>query len=187
MRSAAVIGSTANARERAPGRSPPSVSRLDSFIRRMTAQRLILEDMAARVAGVPGPVIDLGLGAGRTYDHLTVLFPDREVFAFDTFVQAAVGAMPDEDHLVLGDIRETLPMALPRIGAPAALVHNDLGSADAVGNAAVAAWLAPAIGRIAAPGAVVVTSFELPLPGAVTLPLPDGVRPGRYHAYRLPV
>jgi hypothetical protein len=163
------------------------VSRLDSFIRRMTAQRLILEDVARRLADVPGPVLDLGLGAGRTYDHLVGLFPDRDVFAFDTHVQAAVGAMPDGDHLVLGDIRETLPVALPRIGSPAALVHNDLGSADAVGNAAVAAWLAPAILSVAAPRAVVVTSFELPLPRAIRLPLPEGVRPGRYHAYRLPV
>jgi hypothetical protein len=163
------------------------VSRLDSFIRRMTAQRLVLEDAARRIADVPGPVVDLGLGAGRTYDHLRVLFPGREVFAFDTHIQSALGVMPDARHLVLGDIRDTLAVALPRLGARAALVHNDLGSADAVGNAAIAAWLAPAILSVAAPGAVVVTSFALPLPGASPLPLPEGVRPGRYHAFRLPV
>jgi hypothetical protein len=162
------------------------VSRLDSFIRRMTAQRLMLEDAASRIVDVPGPVLDLGLGAGRTYDHLHALFPDREVFAFDAYVQAALGVLPDAHHLVLGDIRETLPVCLPRIGAPAALVHNDLGSADPVGNAAIAGWLAPAIEAVAAPGAVVVTSFALPLAGAEVLPLPEGVSPGRYHAFRLP-
>jgi len=163
------------------------MSRLDSFIRRMTAQRLILEASASWIEDVSGPIIDLGLGAGRTYDHLRILFPDREVFAFDTHVQSALSVMPDARHLVLGDIRETLPHALPRLGARAALVHNDLGSADAVGNAAVGAWLAPAIERIATPGAVVATSFVLPLAGASPLPLPGGVRPGRYHAFRMPV
>ena len=163
------------------------MSRLDSFIRRMVAQRLILDNAAERLVGVEGPILDLGLGAGRTYDHLRVLFPERAIFAFDAHIQAALGVLPDADHLILGDIRETLPFALPRIGAPAALVHNDLGSADAVGNAAVGAWLGPAIMHVAAPGAIVVTSFPLPLPGATALTLPDAVQPGRYHAYSLPV
>jgi len=163
------------------------VSRLDSFIRRMTAQRILLEEAARLVADVPGPVIDLGLGAGRTFDHLMVLLPDRDVFVFDTFVDSAVGVLPDAHHIVLGDIRDTLPFSLPRIGARAALVHNDLGSRDDVGNAAVAAWLGPAIAAVAAPGAVVVTSFPLPLPGATLMPLPAGIRPGRYHAYRFAV
>jgi trans-aconitate methyltransferase len=153
----------------------------------MSAQRAILDDAAMRLKGTPGPVLDLGLGAGRTFDHLRTLFPDREVFAFDAFVQAAVGVLPDAHHLVLGEIRETLPAALPRIGARAALVHNDLGSADAVGNAAIAAWLAPAILAVARPDAVVVTSFPLPFQSAVSLPLPSGVRPGRYHMVRLAV
>jgi hypothetical protein len=163
------------------------MSRLDSFIRRMTAQRLVLDRAATLLAGTPGPIVDLGLGAGRTYDHLRALFPDREVFAFDSHVQAAVGVLPDAHHLVLGEIRETLPAALPRIGSRAALVHNDLGSADAVGNTAVAAWLAPAIMRIARADAIVVTSFSLPFPRSEPLPLPEGVRPGRYHLVRLAV
>jgi hypothetical protein len=163
------------------------LSRLDSFIRRMRAQRDLLEEVPALIAHVPGPVLDLGLGAGRTFDHLRVLFPGRDVFVFDTVVQSAVGVLPDARHLILGDIRETLPLCLARIGEPAALVHNDLGSADATGNAAVASWLGPAVSAVTAPGAVVVTSFELPLGSAELLPLPAGVQPGRYHLYRMPV
>lgn len=163
------------------------MSRLDSFIRRMDAQRVLLEDAARRIADVPGPVLDLGLGAGRTFDHMRVLFPDREVFAFDTHVAGAVGVLKDARHLVLGDIRETLPACLPRIGSPAALVHNDLGSRDPIGNVAVADWLAPAIAEVTAQGAVVVTSFPLPLADATLLPLPAGIRRGRYYAYQLAV
>ncbi len=153
----------------------------------MSAQRLVLEDAARRLGDTPGPVVDLGLGAGRTFDHLCALFPDREVFAFDQHLQSALEVLPDARRMVVGDIRETLPACADRIGAPAALVHNDLGSADATGNAALAAWLGPAILKITAPGAIVVTSFALPLGEVDVLPLPEGVRPGRYHAFRLRV
>ncbi|MBJ3777410.1 class I SAM-dependent methyltransferase [Acuticoccus mangrovi] len=163
------------------------MSRLDSFIRRMSAQRLLLDAAAERLVGIDGPIIDLGIGAGRTYDHLVALFPDREVFAFDNFVQAAVGVLPDAHHMVIGEIRDTLPASLPRLGRRAALIHNDLGSADAVGNAAIGGWLAPAILAVARPDAIIVTSFVLPFDKAVSLPLPDGVAPGRYHLFQLTV
>lgn len=162
-----------------------AVSRLDSFIRRMCAQRLLLEAAAERIAARPGPVLDLGLGAGRTYDHLCALVPEREVFAFDLYLQAALGVLPPAQRLILGEIRETLPACLPRIGERAALVHNDLGSADPVGNAAIAHWLAPAIEAVARPDAVVVTSFALPFRRATSLPLPSGVAPDRYHMFQL--
>lgn len=163
------------------------MSRLESFIRRMTAQRAMLDAAAELVRDLDGPVVDLGLGAGRTYDHLAALFPDRAVFAFDTLTQSALGVLPPADRLVMGDIRDTLPFALARLGAPAALVHNDLGSADAVGNEAIAHWLAPAVEAIARPDAIVVTSFPLPFRRSVQLPRPDGVAAGRYHLVRLGV
>jgi hypothetical protein len=160
------------------------MSRLDSFLRRMTAQKLLLERAAELIADVPGPVVELGLGAGRTYDHLRELLPEREIFAFDSVLQAAVGALPEADHMIVGDIRETLAFAGPRIGARAALVHNDLGSGDEVYNAATSAWLSPLVAAIIAPRAIVVTSFPLALPGASALPLPPGIKPGRYHIFR---
>lgn len=162
------------------------MSRLDSFIRRMTAQKLLLERAVSLIRDVPGPIVELGIGAGRTYDHLVTLMPDREVFAFDDRLQSAVGALPDAHHMVMGDIRDTLAFAGPRIGARAALVHNDLGSGDEAYNAATRAWLSPLVAAIAAPRAVVVTSFALELPGATVLPLPEGIRPGRYHLFRMP-
>ena len=55
------------------------MSRLDAFIRRLQAQRTCLGLAADLVAGVPGPVLELGLGNGRTYDHLRELMPDREI------------------------------------------------------------------------------------------------------------
>lgn len=153
----------------------------------MSAQRVLLERAAELVADIEGPVIDLGIGNGRTLDHLCALLPDRRVFAFDKFLQSGVGVLPPAEQIVVGDIRETLPFALPRLGERAALVHNDLGSADAVGNAATAAWLAPAIEAVARPDAIVVTSFLIPFSKSVVLPLPPSVRPGRYHIMQLAV
>ncbi|MEM8663133.1 MAG: class I SAM-dependent methyltransferase [Pseudomonadota bacterium] len=161
------------------------MSRLDSFLRRMNAQRILLGRAAELVSGIDGPIIDLGIGNGRTFDHLCALFPERAVFAFDEFVHSAVGVLPPAERMVIGNIRDTLPFALPRLGDRAALIHNDLGSADAVGNAVVAAWLAPAIEAVARPDALVVTSFPLPFSSSVSLPLPDGIAPGRYHLIRL--
>ena len=62
------------------------------------------------------PVIALGIGNGRTLDHLSVLFPERKVFAFDNVLHSAIGVLPPADQIVMGDIRETLPFALPRLG-----------------------------------------------------------------------
>ena len=54
------------------------MSRLDSFIRRLEAQRACLNRAADTIRGIDGIVLELGLGNGRTYDHLRALFPDRE-------------------------------------------------------------------------------------------------------------
>jgi len=59
------------------------LSRLDSFIRRLTAQREALAYATQQIAALPGPVIELGLGHGRTFDHLKMLLPNREIFVFE--------------------------------------------------------------------------------------------------------
>ena len=64
------------------------MSRLDSFIRRLEAQRACLDRAAALVAGLAGPVLELGLGNGRTYDHLRALLPGRDIFVFERAVSA---------------------------------------------------------------------------------------------------
>jgi len=159
------------------------MSRLDSFIRRALAQRDCLADAARRSAGLDGPVIELGLGNGRTYDHLRHLLPERAIFVFDRRVAAHPDCVPDEAHLFLGDFRTTIPGALARLGAPAMLLHGDIGSGDAAKNAALAAWLGPAIMPLLAPGAVVVCDQALSCAGLNPLAPPEGVEAGRYFMY----
>jgi hypothetical protein len=161
------------------------MSRLDSFIRRVCAQRDCLNFAAGLVAGIPGPVLELGLGNGRTYDHLRTLFPDREIFVFERRVAAHPDCIPDEAHLILGDIAETLPAAAQRIGAKAALAHCDMGTGEKEANARLAAFIGPAVARLMAPGGIVLSDQEYRVPGWTALPLPAGVPPGRYFINRV--
>lgn len=162
------------------------MSRLDSFIRRLAAQRDCLAEAARLIAGVAGPVVELGLGNGRTFDHLRELLPGREIFVFDRRVDAHPDCVPDSRHLIVGDFRETLPAAHSRIGARAALVHADIGTGDAAQTRRLAEFLGPALAPLLAPGAVVVGDQRLAVAGAVEVPLPPGVAPGRYFMWRIP-
>jgi SAM-dependent methyltransferase len=156
------------------------MSRLDSVIRRLRAQRACLQRAAAMIRDLPGPVLELGLGNGRTYDHLRETLPDREIFVFEREVAADPDCVPDAAHLLLGDIHETLPAAVARIGPNVALIHSDLGTGDAELNSRLAAFVAAHLPRLLRPGGVVISDQDLNLEGAEALPLPEGVQPGRY-------
>lgn len=164
-----------------------AMSRLESFIRRMSAQRDLLDHAVTLIDGVPGPVIELGLGSGRTYDHLQNKMPEREIFVFDhIYSTAPIDSLPDSEHMVVGDIRDTLAHCLPRIKAPASLLHNDIGTGDDTVNEATKAWLAPLVLQLMAPGGLVVTSFTMELPGYLMLETPASIPAGRYYLYRRP-
>ncbi len=160
------------------------MSRLDSFIRRLEAQRACLNHAARAIAGLPGPVLELGLGNGRTYDHLRELLPARAIFVFERQLAAHPASMPDPAHLIQGDIRETLPAARRLLPAPAALVHSDIGTGDALRNAELAAWLAQALPALLAQGALVVSDQPMRTPALAPLPPPEGVARERYFLYR---
>jgi hypothetical protein len=165
--------------------APRTGSRLDSFIRRLQAQRACLDWAVAAIADVPGAVVELGLGNGRTYDHLRArLAGSREIFAFDRQLAAHPACIPDVDHLVLGDFRETLPSFATRHPAGIALAHADTGSGDAAATAALARWLGPVLGPMLAPRAIVLSDQPLEIARAAPQPLPPGVPPGRYFVYR---
>jgi trans-aconitate methyltransferase len=159
------------------------MSRLDTFIRRLQAQRLCLDALADRLQGLPGPVLELGLGNGRTYDHLRERFPGRPIFVFDRQVAAHPDCIPPADQLRLGDFRETLPAYAAEGQPPAALIHADIGSGDKAASMQLAADLAPSWARILAPGGFLASDQPIELPLWTPVPLPPGVDAGRYHLY----
>ena len=160
------------------------MSRLDSFIRRLEAQRACLGRGAELIRDLDGAVLELGLGNGRTYDHLRELFPGRDIFVCERRVAAHPDCVPPAERLILGDMRETLVAARARLGGRVALAHLDVGAGDAVANGALAAELAPNIVALLRTGGILVSDPPLARPELDVLPLPAGVAPGRYHLYR---
>jgi hypothetical protein len=159
------------------------VSRLDSFIRRLEAQRACLDLAVARIADLPGPVLEFGLGNGRTYDHLRELLPAREIFVFERKVRAHPADRPAPYHLLLGDFRDTVPSAGHRLPGKAALAHADIGSGDREATAELAKWLSGALPDLLADGAWLACDQPLQHPSLVPQPLPNGVTSNRYFLY----
>lgn len=160
------------------------MSRLDSFIRRLEAQRACLGLAASLVRNVAGDVLELGLGNGRTYDHLRKLFPDRRIYVCERIVAAHPDCLPPPELLLLGDMRETLPAARERLAGRMALAHLDPGTGDLAASRALANELAPLIVPLLRPGGILVSEPALAALGLNTLTLPDGIGAGRYNLYR---
>lgn len=162
------------------------MSRLDSFIRRLEAQRACI-DFAARPGNVPeGPIFELGLGNGRTYDHLRECFRMRDIFVFERHVNAHPSCVPDDEHLFFGEIMETLPRAVLRFRGRVAFVHSDVGCGDDPRDRSTALKIAPLIAEAVAPNGLVASDQVLVIAGWQPLPPPPGITESRYFLYRKP-
>lgn len=166
------------------------MSLLESMIARLATQRACIDAAAKRVEHLDGPVLEIGLGKGRTYTHLRQVFPDREVFAFDKELHALPAAAPKRGYLVLGDFRETLRAVAGRLRCPAVLAHADFGTNDPSADAALARDIAGPIAELVAAGGLVLSDRALPhrtlLEGDLpTVDLPPGIAPWPYFLYRV--
>ena len=161
------------------------MSRLDSFIARMQAQRDSLNFLKPAIDALPGPILEVGLGNGRTYDHLRSLFPDRDIYVFERKVAAHPDCIPPDDRLFLGDADEAIPRAARKLGATAALIHTDLGTGDHEANVAMGKWLGPALDALVAPGGFVLANQPLEVARWQRQAQPPGVPAERYFLYRV--
>jgi hypothetical protein len=159
-------------------------SRLERMLARLSMQKACLEFARSELSGSRGVILELGLGKGRTYDHLRKLFSAREIYVFDQTLHAPSDCIPDAGHLWLGDFRETL--ADPRlVGLEVILVHADIGSEDLASDARLASELAPLIDRLVTAGALVLSDREMRIPRWRTLPLPGAANDWCYFMYRV--
>ena len=160
------------------------MSRLDSFIRRMSAQRDCLNLVAKTLEGMPGAVLEFGLGNGRTYDHLRGLFDVDDIYVFERAVNAHLDCIPDDDHLILGDVMDTLQTVQDRIGRKAKLAHCDIGTGDKAASIALAKRMSEYLDPLIESGGYVVSDQPIEVEGWIAQNLPENVKPGRYHIYR---
>jgi S-adenosyl-L-methionine methyltransferase len=160
------------------------LSRLDSVIRRLEAQRACLNLAASLVCDIAGEVLELGLGNGRTYDHLRALFPDRSIYVCERRLAAHPDCIPPPERLILGDMRETLRALRGRLEARIALAHLDAGNGDEAANRSLAKALGPLVAPLLVAGGLLISDPAIEETSLVPLPLPPAVSPGRYHLYR---
>ena len=160
------------------------MSRLDSFIRRLEAQRACLDEAAHLITELDGDVLELGLGNGRTYDHLRQLFPDRKIYVCERRIAAHPDCVPPAELLMLGDMRDTLQKARELLGGGVALAHLDPATGDVAASRALAAEVAPLIVPLLRPGGVLVSEPAITWQGLSPMALPESVAPGRYNLYQ---
>ena len=132
-----------------------------------------------------GPILELGLGNGRSYDHLRDRLPGREIYVFERAPAAHPDSIPPDGYLIVGDIFETLPEFRRRFGSGcAALVHADLGTGDEADNRRLAAQLGPVAAPLLCPGGLLLGDRAFPMEGCAEISAAAGAAAGRYFVYR---
>ncbi|MGI9465081.1 MAG: class I SAM-dependent methyltransferase, partial [Aestuariivirgaceae bacterium] len=114
------------------------LTRLEKTLYRLEAQHACLQWAFEQTANQDGIVFEIGLGLGRTFNHMRHRLADREIYAFERIINAYPDCMPDEAHLIMGEIEETLPAAAERFVGQVVLAHSDIGSFDKANNRTMA-------------------------------------------------
>lgn len=157
------------------------MSRLDSMLRRLTAQRDGLNWAARKIADMDGDILDLGLGNGRTYDHLREILPSRRIWVIDRALKCHPSCVPPKEDYLEGEAEPMLEK-LSSFNCGIAMAHYDFGRGIKEDDVAEAARLSPLIARVMLPGAIIVSGQ--PLVGFEQIQGPDTIAPDRYLFYR---
>ena len=157
------------------------MSRLDSMLRRLAAQRDGLNWAAEQLAGQAGDALDLGLGNGRTYDHLREILPQWRIWVVDRVLQCHPSCTPPDQDLLLGEAEPMLRDLAGR-GDKIILAHYDFGQGIKADDVAEAARLSPLIAAVVAKGGIIVSGQ--PLVGFEQIQGPDTIAKDRYLFYR---
>jgi len=157
------------------------MSRLDSMLRRFAAQRDGLNWAAEQTAGLTGDALDLGLGNGRTYDHMREIMPERRIWVVDRVLQCHPSCTPPDADFLQGEA-EPMLQRLINTGAQIVMAHYDFGFGIKEKDVAEAARLSPLIARVMQPGGMIVSGQ--PLVGFEQITGPDSIAPDRYLFYR---
>lgn len=160
-----------------------SISRLEKLYFRLEAQNACLAWAFTKITDKPGIVFEIGLGLGRSFDHLRRYLPGREIIAFDRQVGSYPDCTPELENLWLGELTETLPEASNRFASSVILAHSDVGSFSADGNAKMSGIVSAHLPGALADGAIILSDLPLSIENATPLPLPPGAREGRYYIY----
>ncbi|WP_209505315.1 MULTISPECIES: class I SAM-dependent methyltransferase [unclassified Ruegeria] len=156
------------------------MSRLDSMLRRLTAQRDGLNWAAEQISDQTGDVLDMGLGNGRTYDHLREILPNRRIWVMDRVLQCHPDSTPPAEDFLQGEAEPMLRRLMVE-GHRIALAHYDFGRGIKHEDVAEAARLSPLIAQVMQPGGLLISGQ--PLVGFNQIKGPETIAPDRYLFY----
>ena len=161
------------------------MSRLDSAIRRLTSQKIALEWAARKVARLDGIILELGLGNGRTYDHLRSILPNRDIYVFEREIAAHPDCIPEENFQFLGDFRDSLPRANKRLGANSVLAHLDIGTGEKQASQQLAEQIGPLVLGLMKRQSIIVSDQELTAWSYMRIDPPLNIPRDRIFIYKL--
>ncbi|WP_209598250.1 class I SAM-dependent methyltransferase [Ruegeria sp. HKCCSP351] len=156
------------------------MSRLDSMLRRLTAQRDGLNWAAEQISDQTGDVLDMGLGNGRTYDHLREILPNRRIWVMDRVLQCHPDSTPPAEDFLQGEAEPMLRKLMAE-GHRIALAHYDFGRGIKHEDVAEAARLSPLIAQVMQHGGLLISGQ--PLVGFNQIKGPETIAPDRYLFY----
>ena len=157
------------------------MSRLESMRRRLEAQIDGLNWAAETIRDVAGDVLEMGLGNGRTYDHLRQELPNRRIWVIDRVLQPHPSCVPPQENFLQGEA-DAMLAELAQRGTRMALAHYDFGFGVKEKDVEEGAKLSPLIAPLMVPGGLIVS--QQPLTGFTQVSGPDTIDPERYLFYR---
>ncbi len=157
------------------------MSRLESMMRRLTAQKIGLEWAVDRTASLAGDALEIGLGNGRSYDHLREIATVRRIWVIDRILQCHHSCVPPEENFLQGEAGDMLTRLAAK-GRQIVVAHYDCGIGVKEKDVAEAAMLSPLIAAVMAPNGIIISGQ--PLVGITQMDGPDGIAPDRYYFYK---
>jgi len=157
------------------------MSRLESMMRRLTAQKLGLEWAVEMTIGLKGDALEIGLGNGRSYDHLREIAPDRRIWVIDRILQCHHSCVPPAENFLQGEAGDMLAQLASK-NRRIVVAHYDCGMGIKEKDVAEAATLSPMIAAVMAPDGIIISGQ--PLVGITQVDGPDGIAPDRYYFYK---
>ena len=156
------------------------MSRLESFRRRLTAQIDGINWAIEQTKDTKGDILEMGLGNGRTYDHLRE-YADRRIWVIDRILQCHPSCVPPEADFLKGEADAMLEH-LAKNTAQIAFAHYDFGFGVKEKDVEEGGRLSPLIKAVMVPGGMVVS--QQPLVGFTQIWGPESIDRDRYLFYR---
>lgn len=159
------------------------MSRLENLIYRFQVQKSHLDRAVRYCSDQKGIVLEIGLGSGRSFDHLREKMSERDIFAFDHRVETHPGCEPAEHERVLGEVMETLPQFAQEHKDQAALIHIDVGSKKFEQDIDRYKSYLPSLKKLLKMGSVIVSDRPFDDPDLLPLPEVEENKNWRYFSY----